>query len=119
MTNPSTGSAIAALHARLRSSRRAAGLEAHAVEEVLRATLKHGTVEVSHICTFRRQQFAVAAAAVTIAVAAAAAVAFCASFCWHDDGQKRHVKIYTHTSFFSGVLLLSWVLAIHVNVHVL
>ena len=38
--------AIAALHARLRSSRRAAGVEATAVEEVVRAAIKHGDVEV-------------------------------------------------------------------------
>ena len=38
--------AIAALQAKLRSSRRAACIEASAVEEVVRASLKHGTVEV-------------------------------------------------------------------------
>ena len=45
--NPNTMAAIAALHARLRSSRRAAGVEATAVEEVVRAAIKHGDVEVS------------------------------------------------------------------------
>ncbi len=46
VSNPSATSAIAALQAKLRSSRRAACIEASAVEEVVRATLKHGTVEV-------------------------------------------------------------------------
>ena len=46
VSNPSATTAIAALQAKLRSSRRAACIEASAVEEVVRATLKHGTVEV-------------------------------------------------------------------------
>ncbi len=46
VSNPSATSAIAALQAKLRSSRRAACIEASAVEEVVRASLKHGTVEV-------------------------------------------------------------------------
>ncbi|KAA6422522.1 MAG: hypothetical protein FRX49_07383 [Trebouxia sp. A1-2] len=47
VSNPSATTAIAALQAKLRSSRRAACIEASAVEEVVRASLKHGTVEVS------------------------------------------------------------------------
>jgi hypothetical protein len=46
VSNPSATRSIAALQAKLRSSRRAACIEASAVEEVVRATLKHGTVEV-------------------------------------------------------------------------
>lgn len=46
VSNPSATTAIAALQAKLRSSRRAACIEASAVEEVVRASLKHGTVEV-------------------------------------------------------------------------
>ncbi|KAL3162146.1 hypothetical protein ABBQ32_009855 [Trebouxia sp. C0010 RCD-2024] len=45
--NLTAATAIAALQAKLRSSRHAAHLEASAVEEVVKATLKHGTVEVT------------------------------------------------------------------------
>lgn len=47
--NPSAAGAIAALQAKLRSTRRAATGEAHQVDEVLRATLKFGAVQASHI----------------------------------------------------------------------
>ena len=50
IVNPTAATAIAALQAKLRSSRHAAYLEASAVEEVVKATLKHGTVEVSETC---------------------------------------------------------------------
>ena len=50
IVNPTAVSAIAALQAKLRSSRHAAFLEASAVEEVVKATLKHGTVEVNETC---------------------------------------------------------------------
>lgn len=43
--NPSAVGAIAALQAKLRSTRRAATGEAHLVDEVLRATLKFGAVQ--------------------------------------------------------------------------
>ena len=43
---PAATTAIAALQAKLRSSRRAAGIEASAVEEIVKATLKHGSVQV-------------------------------------------------------------------------
>ena len=46
LNNPSAAGAIAALQAKLRSTRRAATDEAHLVDEVLRATLKFGTVQV-------------------------------------------------------------------------
>ena len=46
VSNPTATTAIAALQAKLRSSRRAACIEASAVEEVVRPSLKHGTVEV-------------------------------------------------------------------------
>ena len=46
LNNPSAAGAIAALQAKLRSTRRAATGEAHLVDEVLRATLKFGTVQV-------------------------------------------------------------------------
>ena len=47
IVNPTAATAIAALQAKLRSSRHAAYIEASAVEAVVKATLKHGTVEVS------------------------------------------------------------------------
>lgn len=46
LNNPSAAGAITALQAKLRSTRRAATGEAHLVDEVLRATLKFGTVQV-------------------------------------------------------------------------
>ena len=54
VNNPNAAAAIAALQAKLKAARRAATSEAHLVDEVIRATLKFGSVQVTRLLLLGR-----------------------------------------------------------------